>query len=60
MQLELATLDSLLIPTYSDSDTLYDSDCIERIVHYFVCLESKASPFSPASFELETSPLLDH
>lgn len=56
MQLELATLDSLLIPTYSDSDTLYDSDCIERIVHYFVSLESKASPFSPASFELETSP----
>ncbi|KAF2321703.1 hypothetical protein GH714_001629 [Hevea brasiliensis] len=36
MQLEMATLDALLIPTYSDSDTLYDTDCMERIVHHFM------------------------
>lgn len=55
MQLELATLDGLLIPSYSDSDTLYNTDCVERIVHHFMSSESVTS-FSPASIELETSP----
>ncbi|EPS69643.1 hypothetical protein M569_05123, partial [Genlisea aurea] len=38
-QLEFATLDGLLIPNYysdSDSETLYDSDCVERMLSYFV------------------------
>lgn len=55
-QLELATLDCLLIPTYSDSDTLYDTDCVERIIHHFMSSESRITTFSPSSFELETSP----
>ncbi|GAB2274664.1 hypothetical protein Dimus_009435 [Dionaea muscipula] len=55
MQLELATLDSLLIPTYSDSDTLYDTDCFQRILLYFLCSERRRvssfsdSPSSPSS-----------
>ncbi|XP_020253292.1 BTB/POZ domain-containing protein At3g44820 isoform X1 [Asparagus officinalis] len=56
MQLELATLDDLLIPSFSDSYNLYDTDCIERIVRYF--LSSQAScipPFSPSS-DPELSP----
>lgn len=56
MQLELATLDGLLLPTYSDSDNLYDTDCIERIVRYFLSVESSVlSPFSLSSFEQEAS-----
>ncbi|XWS41986.1 hypothetical protein CRYUN_Cryun17cG0129500 [Craigia yunnanensis] len=36
-QLEQATLDDLLIPSYSYlNDTLYDVDCIERILGYFL------------------------
>ncbi|GMY15900.1 BTB/POZ domain-containing protein At3g44820 [Fagus crenata] len=56
MQLELATLDSLLIPTYSDSDTLYNTECVQRIVHHFMSSESGITSFSPSSFDLETSP----
>ncbi|KAK8607543.1 hypothetical protein V6N13_053276 [Hibiscus sabdariffa] len=36
-QLEQATLDDLLIPSYSYlNETLYDVDCIERILGYFL------------------------
>ncbi|KAG8371219.1 hypothetical protein BUALT_Bualt13G0064800 [Buddleja alternifolia] len=57
VQLELATLDSLLIPSYSDSDTLYNSDCVERMINHFVSSEpSLSSMISPLSFDLETSP----
>ncbi|XP_057978356.1 BTB/POZ domain-containing protein At5g66560-like isoform X2 [Malania oleifera] len=36
-QLEQATLDDLLIPSYSYlSETLYDVDCVERILNYFL------------------------
>ncbi|XP_059627139.1 BTB/POZ domain-containing protein At3g44820 isoform X2 [Cornus florida] len=56
MQLELATLDCLLIPTYSDSDALYNTDCVERITHHFISLEPSATTFSPSSFDLESSP----
>nr|DAD48692.1 TPA_asm: hypothetical protein HUJ06_018629 [Nelumbo nucifera] len=55
MQLDLATLDGLLIPTYSDSDTLYNTDCVERIIQHFLSLESSVTWFSPSSFDLETS-----
>lgn len=55
MQLELATLDSLLIPTYSDSDTLYNTDCIERIVHHYVNSESSLTAFSPSSLDHQAS-----
>ncbi|XVF46834.1 hypothetical protein PTKIN_Ptkin03bG0059800 [Pterospermum kingtungense] len=56
MQLELASLDGLLIPSYSDSDTLYNTDCVERIIHHFVSSESGLTLFSPPSLDLE-SPL---
>ncbi|KAK7257648.1 hypothetical protein RIF29_31773 [Crotalaria pallida] len=56
MQLELATLDSLLIPNYSDSDTLYNTDCIERIVHHFITSESSIPAFSPSSLDQQASP----
>ncbi|PIA43430.1 hypothetical protein AQUCO_01900074v1 [Aquilegia coerulea] len=56
MQLDLATLDTLLIPTYSDSDTLYNTDCVERIVEHFLSSGKNVTLFSPSSFDLETSP----
>ncbi|KAJ7981099.1 BTB/POZ domain-containing protein [Quillaja saponaria] len=56
MQLEQATLDSLLIPAYSDSDTLYNTDCIERIIHHFVSSESNITLVSPSSPNLEATP----
>ncbi|KAJ4843597.1 hypothetical protein Tsubulata_029022, partial [Turnera subulata] len=55
MQLEEASLDGLLIPTYSDSDTLYDTDCVLRIMDHFMSSASRVPPFSP-SLDLETSP----
>lgn len=37
LQLEQATLDDLLIPSYSYlNETLYDVDCVERILAYFL------------------------
>ncbi|CAN1128501.1 BTB/POZ domain-containing protein At3g44820 [Linum perenne] len=59
MQLELASLDGVLIPNYSDSDTLYDTECIDRILHHFMSSESEIASFSPASLDLETSPSSD-
>nr|GMD67263.1 BTB/POZ domain-containing protein At3g44820 [Ipomoea batatas] len=55
MQLNLATLDSLLIPSYSDSDTLYNTDCVERMIHHFIS-EPATTMVSPSSFDLGTSP----
>ncbi|KAK7272199.1 hypothetical protein RJT34_28653 [Clitoria ternatea] len=55
MQLELATLDSLLIPSYSDSDSLYNTECVEQIVHYFISAESNLTAFSPSSLDLQAS-----
>ncbi|KAK7310146.1 hypothetical protein RJT34_07456 [Clitoria ternatea] len=56
MQLELATLDSLLIPNYLDCDVLYNTDCIEKIIHHFVSSESNITSFSPQSLDLQASP----
>lgn len=57
MQLEFATLDSLLLPTFSDSDNLYDYDCVQRIIMHFLSSEaSELTPFSPSSFEAESPP----
>ncbi|XWS73977.1 hypothetical protein CRYUN_Cryun02cG0175800 [Craigia yunnanensis] len=55
LQLELASLDGLLIPSYSDSDTLYNTDCVERVIHHFVSSESGLTLFSPPSLDLESS-----
>ncbi|KAK4409031.1 BTB/POZ domain-containing protein [Sesamum angolense] len=56
IQLELATLDGILIPSYSDSDTLYNTDCVERMIHHFVHSEPSLTSISPISLDLETSP----
>lgn len=55
-QLDQATLDGLLIPSYSDSDTLYNTDCVERMLHHFLSSESRLTSLPPSSFDLETSP----
>ncbi|XP_073140613.1 BTB/POZ domain-containing protein At3g44820-like isoform X1 [Henckelia pumila] len=57
IQLELATLDGLLIPSYSDSDNLYDTDCVERMICIFVLSEAKFTSISPSSLDQETSPV---
>ncbi|CAH8307499.1 unnamed protein product [Eruca vesicaria subsp. sativa] len=58
MQLELATLENLLILNYSDSETLYNVDCVERMIHHFVSSSSleKLTDFSPPSLDQEMSP----
>ncbi|KAL1200906.1 BTB/POZ domain-containing protein [Cardamine amara subsp. amara] len=59
MQLELATLENLLILNYSDSETLYNVDCVERIIRHFVSSPSSSSElteFSPPSLDPEMSP----
>ncbi|KAL1544087.1 BTB/POZ domain-containing protein-like protein [Salvia divinorum] len=57
MQLDLATLDGLLIPNYSDSDTLYNTDCVERMIRHFVSSECSVASISPFSTDLNSSPL---
>ncbi|KAM0951535.1 putative BTB/POZ domain, NPH3 domain, NPH3/RPT2-like family protein [Dioscorea sansibarensis] len=48
-QLDKATLDDLLMPSYSYLvDTLYDVECVERIVGYFVERQEDASAITPA------------
>ncbi|KAJ0980331.1 hypothetical protein J5N97_008586 [Dioscorea zingiberensis] len=48
-QLEKATLDDLLMPSYSYLvDTLYDVDCVERIVGYFLERQEETSAIVPA------------
>ncbi|XP_016437067.2 BTB/POZ domain-containing protein At3g44820-like isoform X2 [Nicotiana tabacum] len=60
MQLDLASLDGLLIPSYSDSDTLYHTDCVERMIHHFISSEpGVATTPAPSSFEIGTSPSSD-
>ncbi|KAG2311493.1 hypothetical protein Bca4012_025807 [Brassica carinata] len=58
MQLELATLENLLILNYSDSETLYNVDCVERMIRHFVSSSSSSelSDFSPPSLDAEMSP----
>ncbi|KAK9061587.1 hypothetical protein SSX86_018769 [Deinandra increscens subsp. villosa] len=46
MQLDLATLDGLMIPTYSDSDTLYNTEFVERIIDYYLASEEMGSTVS--------------
>nr|XP_043634283.1 BTB/POZ domain-containing protein At3g44820-like [Erigeron canadensis] len=36
MQLEFASLDGLMIPSYSDSDTLYNTNCVQRMIDIFL------------------------
>ncbi|THU68479.1 hypothetical protein C4D60_Mb08t04320 [Musa balbisiana] len=54
-QLERATLDDLLIPSYSYlSETLYDVDCVERILaHYLDDLEAERAALATAEAEAE-------
>ncbi|ESQ37532.1 hypothetical protein EUTSA_v10002437mg [Eutrema salsugineum] len=58
MQLELATLENLLILNYSDSETLYNVDCVERMIRHFVSSSSSSQlpDFSPPSLDPEMSP----
>ncbi|KAI3790455.1 hypothetical protein L2E82_03502 [Cichorium intybus] len=60
MQLEFATLDALLILTYSDSDTLHNSDCAERIINHFLSFKKIVTTFSSPSIASEGSPLSLH
>ncbi|GAA0176097.1 hypothetical protein LIER_29152 [Lithospermum erythrorhizon] len=55
LQLDLATLDGLLIPSYSDSDTLYNTDCVEQMIHYFLSSGQNLSSISPSSANQENS-----
>ncbi|KAI3748207.1 hypothetical protein L6452_11141 [Arctium lappa] len=57
IQLELATLDGLMIPSYSDSDTLYNTDSVERMINCFLTSERMGSMLSSSPFDLKTSPL---
>ncbi|KVI09295.1 BTB/POZ-like protein, partial [Cynara cardunculus var. scolymus] len=57
IQLEHATLDGLMIPSYSDSDTLYNTDCVERMISCFLTSELMGGMLSSSSFDLNTSPL---
>lgn len=58
-QLDLATLDALLIPNYGDSDTLYNTDCVERMIHHFISSEPRKTSLSPSSFDIEILPSAD-
>lgn len=48
MQMDQATLEDLLMPNVSDSmETLYDVDCIQRILEHFVAMDQAMGGNSP-------------
>ncbi|PKA56935.1 BTB/POZ domain-containing protein [Apostasia shenzhenica] len=50
MQLNYATLDGLLVPNFSRSDNLYDTDCVERMIKHFLSFQLlNVASFSPTS-----------
>ncbi|XP_047308445.1 BTB/POZ domain-containing protein At1g30440-like [Impatiens glandulifera] len=53
MQLEQATLEDLLMPSFSYSlETLYNVDCVERILEHFLDMDRvSAGTASPCSFD---------
>ncbi|XP_072967387.1 BTB/POZ domain-containing protein At1g30440-like [Typha angustifolia] len=52
MQLEQATLEDLLIPNFSDStETLYDVDCVRRILDHFLAIDQETGGASPGLAE---------
>ncbi|XP_047088581.1 BTB/POZ domain-containing protein At5g66560-like [Lolium rigidum] len=55
-QLEQATLEDVLIPSFSGAaETLYDVDCVERIVRHFLSDEDEASSSAAAITEEEVA-----
>ena len=54
VQLELATLEGLMIPSFSaESGTWYDTDCVERIIkHYLSAGDHRSLSVAPQSFEI--------
>lgn len=54
MQLDEASLDDLLMPTFSYSmETLYDVDCIHKILNHFLAMDQAASGASPGLLDDE-------
>ncbi|KAL3683058.1 hypothetical protein R1sor_001080 [Riccia sorocarpa] len=52
MQLEQATLDDLLMPNYSYTvETLYDIECVQRILDHYILLDQTPGALSPHSLE---------
>ncbi|CAN1324937.1 BTB/POZ domain-containing protein At1g30440 [Linum perenne] len=53
MQLDQATLDDLLMPNFSHSmETLYNVDCMERILEHFVAMDQITGGASPVVAKL--------
>lgn len=51
-QLEQASVDELLIPNYSyTSETLYDIDCIQRMLDHFLVFDQTHEAETPRSFD---------
>ncbi|KAI3793627.1 hypothetical protein L1987_36247 [Smallanthus sonchifolius] len=52
-QLDSAHLDDILIPNqgFNSVDTLYDIDCFQRILDYFMCMDSRSLHNSPCIVE---------
>lgn len=48
MQFEQATLQDLLIPSYSKSDTLHDVDLMQRLLEHFLVQEQTLDGSSPS------------
>ncbi|KAG6552542.1 hypothetical protein Mapa_005852 [Marchantia paleacea] len=52
MQLEQSTLDDLLMPNYSYTvETLYDIECVQRILDHYILLDQTPGALSPHSLE---------
>ncbi|KAL3643739.1 hypothetical protein CASFOL_014554 [Castilleja foliolosa] len=52
MQLDQATLEDLLMPNFSYSmETLYDVDCVQRVLEHFLNMDQVAGDGSPGSVD---------
>ncbi|KAG0487451.1 hypothetical protein HPP92_009546 [Vanilla planifolia] len=61
MQFEFVTLNGLLVPNFSGSDSLYDTDCVERIIQHFLSFQGlNNEPFLASSTRHVTLPSFSH
>ncbi|KAK6917092.1 BTB/POZ domain [Dillenia turbinata] len=52
MQLDQATLEDLLMPNFSNSmETLYNVDCVQRILKHFLAMDQATGGASPCSID---------
>ncbi|RAL50236.1 hypothetical protein DM860_007910 [Cuscuta australis] len=61
MELDEATLEDLLMPTFSHSmETLYNVDCVQRVLEHFLAMDQGAGEESPPCSAVDDGQVVGH